>query len=360
MILNYFKFFSNCFLVDGFNRSLIVDIQRNNFVAIPDSMSVIIKMFNEKKSISEIKSEFESDNLVIIDEYLHFLIENEYGFMTSFEEYDLFPSMNSKFESPDIISNCIIELSEITFKEINKIINSLENLFCKNIQIISYNSLDIEILKKILISIKDSDFKSIELILPFSNELIQLIDEIDKINFRITNILIHNTSQTYNFNNKKSFGISFIEEEIISFKNCGKISNYYFNVNKEKVLESFNHNSCLNKKISIDKNGNIKNCPAISQNFGNIKDTTLEEALNYKDFKKYWNITKDQIDVCKDCEFRHICTDCRAYVEDPENQYSKPLKCGYSPYTNEWEEWSTNPLKQKAIKYYGMKDLEKK
>jgi hypothetical protein len=24
------------------------------------------------------------------------------------------------------------------------------------------------------------------------------------------------------------------------------------------------------------------------------------------------------------------------------------------PYTGEWKEWSTNPLKQKAIKYYGI------
>ena len=65
----------------------------------------------------------------------------------------------------------------------------------------------------------------------------------------------------------------------------------------------------------------------MSQSFGNIKDTTLEEALCHPDFKKYWNITKDQIEVCKDCEFRHICTDCRAYIEEPDNQYSKPLKC---------------------------------
>jgi SPASM domain peptide maturase of grasp-with-spasm system len=98
----------------------------------------------------------------------------------------------------------------------------------------------------------------------------------------------------------------------------------------------------------------------MSQSFGNIKDTTLEEALSHPDFKKYWNITKDQIEVCKDCEFRHICTDCRAYIEEPENQYSKPLKCGYNPYTNKWEEWSTNPLKQKAIEYYGMQELVKK
>lgn len=102
----------------------------------------------------------------------------------------------------------------------------------------------------------------------------------------------------------------------------------------------------------------------MQQNFGNIKDTTLEEALNHPDFKKYWNVNKDMIEVCKDCEFRHICTDCRAYTErthfDGEIDLSKPLKCGYNPYTNEWAEWSTNPLKEKAIEYYGMQDLVKK
>jgi len=76
--------------------------------------------------------------------------------------------------------------------------------------------------------------------------------------------------------------------------------------------------------------------------------------------KKYWNITKDQIDICKDCEFRHICTDCRAYIEDPKNIYSKPLKCGYNPYTNDWSDWSANPLKQRTIEYYGMQELVKK
>lgn len=90
-----------------------------------------------------------------------------------------------------------------------------------------------------------------------------------------------------------------------------------------------------------------------------VKTSILWEALEHPDFKKYWYIHKDQIEVCKDCEFRYICTDCRAYLEDPDNLYSKPLKCGYDPYTCEWEEWSTNPLKQQAIEYYGMQELVK-
>ena len=97
----------------------------------------------------------------------------------------------------------------------------------------------------------------------------------------------------------------------------------------------------------------------MNKDFGNIKNIKLQEVLDTKGFKDLWNINKDQIAVCKDCEFRHICTDCRAYIETPDNIYSKPLKCGYNPYTAEWEEWSTNPIKQKAIKYYGMKDLIK-
>jgi SPASM domain peptide maturase of grasp-with-spasm system len=92
----------------------------------------------------------------------------------------------------------------------------------------------------------------------------------------------------------------------------------------------------------------------MTKDYGNISSTTLQEALNHPDFKKYWNITKDKISACKDCEFRHICTDCRAYIENPEDIYSKPLKCGYNPYTCEWEDWSTNPLKEKVIKHYGI------
>ena len=98
----------------------------------------------------------------------------------------------------------------------------------------------------------------------------------------------------------------------------------------------------------------------MKEHYGNIKDTTLQDALAHPDFKKYWFVNKDQISVCKDCEFRYICTDCRAYIENPEDMYSKPLKCGYNPYTCEWEEWSTNPLKQKAIEHYGMREMVSK
>ena len=149
------------------------------------------------------------------------------------------------------------------------------------------------------------------------------------------------------------------QDEITSSNHCGIISPDYFTINIKTFTEAQKHNTCLNRKISIDTEGYIRNCPSMKEHYGNIKDTTLQQALEHPDFKKYWFVNKDQISVCKDCEFRYICTDCRAYIENPEDMYSKPLKCGYNPYTCEWEEWSTNPLKQKAIDHYAMRELVK-
>lgn len=40
--------------------------------------------------------------------------------------------------------------------------------------------------------------------------------------------------------------------------------------------------------------------------------------------------------VCKDCEFRSICSDCRIYTENNGNEYSKPINCTYNPYISKW------------------------
>jgi SPASM domain peptide maturase of grasp-with-spasm system len=107
-------------------------------------------------------------------------------------------------------------------------------------------------------------------------------------------------------------------------------------------------------------NGDIKNCPSIKNVYGNLNNTELSEVILNQDFMKLWYLNKDSVNKCKDCEFRYFCYDCRAYLQDPEDIYSKPLKCGYDPHTNKWEEWSTNPLSKKGIEYYGMQDLVKK
>ncbi|WP_396192509.1 grasp-with-spasm system SPASM domain peptide maturase [Flavobacterium sp.] len=360
----FFKLFTTCIVSKGKNKSIILDLQREKFTAIPDTMHDVIEEFKNRKTIEDIYTLYGIDNKTIIDEYLEFLINNDFGFLADSNEFDLFIDIENSFEIATDISNCIIEVSNTTLLNFEESINSLEKLLCKNIQLICYEEVSISVLKRVLKATRNIDFKSIELVLKYSDEVFNFIPLIDQHNFRITELTLHSTFGRNKELNDCTFSIVYLDYEIKNFANCGVIDSSNFGVNKDKVLESLNHNSCLNKKISIDKDGNIKNCPSMAEIFGNIKETNLEDALNQLNFKKYWNINKDQIEVCKDCEFRHICTDCRAYTErtdfEGDIDLSKPLKCGYNPYTNEWAEWSTNPLKQKAIEYYGMQDLVKK
>jgi SPASM domain peptide maturase of grasp-with-spasm system len=160
------------------------------------------------------------------------------------------------------------------------------------------------------------------------------------------------------FLHSKSTSIYF-SNRLLTNKLCGYILPEIFENNLELYTESLKYNTCLNRKISIDENGEIKNCPSMTKSFGNIKNITLEQAVNKEGFKDTWNIKKDDIAICKDCEFRHICTDCRAYLQNPYDIFSKPLKCGYNPYTNKWENWTTNPLSKIGIEHYELQELVK-
>jgi SPASM domain peptide maturase of grasp-with-spasm system len=356
----FYCLFNDCKIVKGKNRSLIIDLSNNKFFYIPNSLEFIVKKFIGSDYDTLIKNYDEKEQIIII-EYFNWLEEENFGFWaTSKQEFNSFDITNDNFTRPFNIENCIIEYNQKF--DLNSIFDEIIKINIPFIEIRFYNKIGYNFLSDFLQNIKYSNIEGIDLILTYdknfkiSDYKNLILNELRLNNIIITNYKTDKIIEYYRGLSK----IQFVTKKIENNIHCGMIDSKYFTINKLLYSESQHHNTCLNRKISIDKDGNIKNCPSMAESFGNIKDTTLEEALNKPGFKKYWNINKDQIEVCKDCEFRHICTDCRAYIEDPENQYSKPLKCGYNPYTNEWEEWSTNPLKQKAIEYYGMQDLVKK
>lgn len=359
--MNFFKLYANCIVVKGANRSLIVDLQKNKTHLIPNDMyEVLVK--STKTKINQLYVEYGEENKDVIRDYFENLKELELGFFCSDIELNYFPEISLDFQSPFIISNSILE--EIyNIEKYKELIPQLENLGCEYIEIILYNEIENTVLSSILDLFYTSSIKHIGLIIKYDFSKDEtFIKSLTSIKLRLSKIILHSSieEKVLEFKSFNLTFVSYIKKDLKSFNFCGVVDQGYFSTKMLHFTESQNHNTCLNRKISIDKDGNIKNCPSMTESFGNIKDTTLEEALNHPNFKKYWNITKDQIDVCKDCEFRHICTDCRAYTENTEDQYSKPLKCGYNPYTNVWKEWSVNPLKQKAIEHYGMQELVKK
>jgi SPASM domain peptide maturase of grasp-with-spasm system len=353
--------FSDCIITKGFKRAIISDLTRRKYNFIPLNLAeLLIECIGYTKK--RIIKEYGPENENTILEYFDFLENNEFVFWCELEEIKHFPKINLEYRSPSIISNMIIDYNENSPTSISNILTQIESLNCQYIQIRCFSYKSLKFWTEELKSVNDSRIKGIELITKWDSEInIEQLENFYENNPRVHSIILYSSPKVEIIQKEGSIGnVVYILEEISNNANCGQIHWNYFNTNIKLFTEAQQHNTCLNRKISIDVNGAIKNCPSMAKSYGNIKDTTLAEAIEKPGFKDLWFINKDQIDVCKDCEFRYICTDCRAYLENPEDIYSKPLKCGYNPYTAEWEEWSTNPLKQKAIEYYGMQELVKK
>ncbi len=345
-----FKLFACCIPVKGSRRSTICDVQRSEYQFIPNILYEILTELKDK-SISSIKAHYNNEHDNIIDEYFSFLLNNEYGFLC--DNPDSFPDIDLTWKVPATITNVLIDVDASSQHDYHSIFQQLEELGCKAIQLRFYTQHSLNEVSDILTHIQNTRIKSIEIVIPYKPEFtIESLTIFSRKHPHISNVIIHSSPKEEFDHDNYNHIFYFIETPVDATTHCGQISGNHFRTDISLFTEAQSYNTCLNRKISVDQKGNIKNCPSFPNNYGNITDTSFKDALKHPDFKKLWSINKDQIHVCKDCEFRYICTDCRAYVDDPKDIYSKPLKCGYNPYSGEWEAWAENPLKQKAIEYY--------
>ncbi len=322
-----------CHIVEGYSRNIIQDTFRGKYHIMPREFCNWICLINRKK-LSDVCGRFGERSTILYRDYLDFSIKNE--IITTSSLAIPFQEINLAFDIPQSISNAII----LENKQLVESIYEVINLGCENIQILLsevWNWTKIDFLLQLFY---DSLVQHIELIVHHQD--IFLNEDKWKSMFdkhkRLQHVFVFDSKRDdriyadcFRYNS-----IVFVVDTF-SFADCGFTHPLHFTNNLPFFTESQHHNTCLNRKICIDANGNIKNCPAMAKSFGNIKDTTLEEAINKPGFKDLWYICKDQIDVCKDCEFRYMCTDCRCFIKDPDNIYSQPAKCPYNPYICLWE-----------------------
>lgn len=348
----YFQLFANCIPVKGVNRSIICDLQQNSFEFIPNELLFILTK-QSKKTLGEIKAYFDNVYDEIIEEYFDFLIQKKFGRWISKLDKG-FVNLNLSYEVPNSITNCIIDNDKKSKHPLPKIASELDALICQALQLRFYDPITPQELDNYLSFFGDSKIRGIEVILPFQEaftetQLIALSEKHPRLLYLVLSAASENKETSYNH---EKFKVNYTVSPFLSASCCGHINSHYFRVNIKAFTEAKQFNSCLYKKIAIDKNGNIGNCPSFPNKYGNIQESSLLQVAEEIDFKKIGTIKKDDISICKACEFRYICSDCRAYTENPKDLLSKPLKCGYDPYTNKWEPWSSNPLKQHSIEHY--------
>lgn len=324
-----------CIPVSGFRRSIIIDFQRCNLYLVPNDLVYILSK-NKGKNISFILSKLNTEDKKTFEEYLDFLLKNEIAFCLDKQELNFFEPISLTWNYPSQISNATIELNKESLDRFCLSVNNLDKMGCDVLNIYFYYDIDVNDLIPYLEHIKLTSIQSVNLAINFNDSFTKenLLNMVRQY-YQISTIDFYNLKSLLSYNN--SFAqINYFSNCLENLNNCGVINSNCFANNLTLFTESQHYNSCLNRKISIDVDGNIKNCPAMGKSFGNIKDVTIEEAINKPGFKNLWGIRKDDVDVCKDCEFRYICTDCRCFIKNPDDIYSQPAKCGYNPYIAKW------------------------
>ncbi len=339
---------ASCMIVKGYSRSVIIDYGRGDLFFISHQYSDLIENFDRKK-LDEIYSEFEDDDSrAYFEDFLDFLTANELAFLTP--DIECFPKLSTKVnDSHILLHDIIIELDEEVYreKEFIQLCKDLTDLNCKDFQIRLLSEFNTVFLNKVIEIINNTNIHYLEIHGSYNkqtnNKILHLFIEKHPI---ISKIYVYGSPEISKYqtvNEIEGYHPISLGEVIYldySFDNgncCGIIN--FENLN---FMSFYNHirfkkkNGCLNKKITIDKYGNIKNCPSLKEEYGNITDLSIKEVIEKQEFTKYWNIHKDQIETCKICEFRYNCTDCRAFIQNPNDIYSKPSKCSYNPITCEW------------------------
>ena len=333
--MKIFRLFASCIPVKGAKRSIICDLQRNDFIFISEGLYEILVKY-KNRSINYIKEKYGERLNETIDEYFEYLIETEYGFWTDESDLPNFNEINLSFETPELINNAIVDINEHSKHNYGKIFKELDLLRCKFLEIRSYSIVYIEnLLNDILVHLDDKIFRNIRLYLKYYPTIYEELGKSNVLsrNLTISEIIIHSSPENKLIDNKRFNYLIFQKSKLESHNDCGNICIENFAINIPTFSESQQFNSCLNKKISIDSMGYIKNCPAMKTQYGNCVDTSMVEISKSNKFQRVWTIDKSQITICKDCEFRFICTDCRAFVHEI---YDKPTKCNYDPYLGQW------------------------
>ncbi|MFD1770465.1 grasp-with-spasm system SPASM domain peptide maturase [Sphingobacterium suaedae] len=358
--MRFFNLYSNILVTKGYRRILISDLGRNISKLYPLELSELIEELKES-SIEAVLDNYDEHSKRIVQEYVDYLIHKEYGFITEGDWDRNFIPLSLVYQDSRLLSDIFLELEQLEITE--ALLTSITKLRIRHVVAFCRNAVTAQQLIDFDALFANTAVEGVEIYTAFSSAVhADFFQRVHAYTKRISHLVFYGCDEDTSATDfAYRFMLDFTSDEL-SVNACGKINVDHFNTNMPKVLEAVNHNSCLHKKIGIDIDGRIKNCPAMSYSFGHINEVSLEDAFDHQDFKKYWSLTKDAVLVCKDCEFRNVCTDCRAFTErshynDKGMDISKPLKCGYDPYTNEWSEWSLNPLKRQAMAYYGFKHV---
>ena len=330
MSKRWFCLYGNCIVVRGAARAAICDLHLVRLQHVPLSVATLL---DSGRAAEDSVNEASADPVVAAG--IEVLLRRDYAFWT--EEPERFPPIDLTWRHPSRITNAIIDFDGSYKHDYALLFRKLSEQGCVAVQIRGFSSIDANAWRLILEAASSLRFRHVDIVASFHPSLSYDTLTAWCLSFPVLiGVVIHSSPISIAYTLKPYDTTCIFTTQPITPHECGQVSKELFAVTTEHFTEARTFNSCLNRKLSVDASGLIRQCPSMPESFGYAAEVALLPVLNNHEFTEVWSLTKDHIDVCRDCEYRYVCTDCRAHLADPHKPTSKPARCQYDPYTATW------------------------
>lgn len=318
-------------LIAGYNRGIMYDFYKNEFHYIPGSLVRFVDNYFGV-SLAEIFQKTEYKVHPIIDSYLNHLNEKEALLFVDEAMKNAFPNVSLEYDSHALISNVVVE-SRI--EGLSNLIKHLERLGVSGIFLECSKEEKIEDIIRILSFFQKTAIDHIEISL--DNKIIKDCKELFECEVRLQKIIVFNAEEDKNVMvipelNKRAHYLkrrTFSDQELIKM-----------HINFTLFTESQKFNNFYNKKAFFSEKGEIKNSSS-GLSFGHYNKKSsyedLKTILTNDLFQEIWYASKDDCDICKDCEFRYTCIDNRVPKRKTDGTWYNNNECRYNPYISKWK-----------------------
>jgi SPASM domain peptide maturase of grasp-with-spasm system len=325
--INHFKLYASCISVKGLNRGAIIDLQKGNIHFVPNILLDLLDEFSDKQLFEEYAQQMD-----ILNNFFDYLYEQDLIFFTD-NPINFPPISKENYTVPNYLDFLSIEIDNLQSYKID-FFENIDELGVKELVLVQ-NNFNIHNLKNVLKLCEKSKITGIVIITPYSDsirdeDLLTMLSD----NLRILQWHFYDTATKKELHKK----ITFSKKALVSIL-CKRITSVNdFVINTSAYTETLYHNLYFNKRAYIDDNGVIKHSIDDHFTYGNIEKEKFKKVIVSNNFNELWNITKDKIKTCKDCEFRFVCPDNRIPVKISKTEYTQKTVCYYNPKTNLWQD----------------------
>ncbi|WP_160136346.1 hypothetical protein [Chryseobacterium sp. c4a] len=319
-------FFACCIPVKGIQLGAIYDLQRDDIERVPNSIIDFIHNIHSKTVVSIIE-EWKDDE--IAQEYIEFLIEKEFIF---FANEDHFPNLSDDCFNDDVskIEFATILLSDDLIKEAQHISDRVDYLGVKRLHLHFSPDMDVQEIHNLLNSLQKSCVIDLSVSLPYQK------------NFTTSRVL----------KEQRLKSIYFYQSPYSKEDNYGRINLYYLKQNENSLfvpkssidtiainhrafLTAKKYNLGLYKTILVDYLGRIRLNGTDKKDYGSFLGSKDEIDRSLLILSELWNLNRNKINPCKNCELRYACTASfiPEYDQEKEEYF---VNCNYNIHTNEW------------------------